>query len=492
MSLDADRLVPAAAASDASAELPAQGSLAPLASVHDQLYRYAEDLRELMERNDALENHCDMLRKSTDRLQESREMLDELMRHSHDIHIITDATGEILQSNPAVALLAPQQRLTGDKLQRWVVPAQRARFLEFLTRVTTDGDAPDQDIEVHLQRADAAAPPLIVAAQAVPVRHAGAPGYLHWIMRDVTHLRETEFESQVSSMVFRSTTEGVMITDVDGAILAVNPAFSRITGYSTEEVIGRNPRFLKSGLQDAAFYADFWRSLRDKGEWQGQIYNRKKNGDVYSEWLTVSSASGADGEVLTFIAVFTDLSRLLEEEKRLAHLAHHDSLTDLPNRLLLEERLEQTLTQARRFGLPFTLIFIDLDRFKEVNDCHGHQAGDFVLKEVARRLSAAVREVDTVARLGGDEFVILAPGLVGDADIGGFCAKVIDTLARPIALGALVVDIGGSLGCAEFPRHGEEASVLLGHADAAMYRAKADGGNSYVIYAPHSDCASSD
>ncbi|MCX7171722.1 MAG: diguanylate cyclase [Proteobacteria bacterium] len=454
------------------------------ASLHDQLYRYAEDMEELIDSHSALEIHCENLKKSSARLMESSEVFDELMRTSHDIHIVTDTAGTILHCNPAVAAVAPPLRLTGEKLQDWVLPSHHNIFLALQAGVIDDSGSAKLDLEMYLRRQDGAAPPLIVSGRVLAVRREGEVNCLHWILRDVTYLRETEFESQISSMVFKSASEGVVITDMEGQILAVNPAFSRITGYSAEEAIGRNPRFLNSGLQDAAFYADFWRALLDNGNWQGEIYNRKKNGEIYPEWLTVSAARDSDGHILTYIAVFSDMSLMREEEKRLAHLAHYDSLTDLPNRLLLKDRLQQTLSQARRFGLPFTLIFIDLDRFKEINDLHGHQAGDQVLREAAKRLGAAVREVDTVARLGGDEFVILAPGLTGDENIGGFCTKILEALSPLIPVAALEVGIGGSFGCAEYPRHGEDEVTLMGHADAAMYQAKATGGDTYVIYDP--------
>lgn len=453
-------------------------------SLHDQLYRYAEDLQQLIERNGTLESHCESLRASSARLLESRKVLDDLMHNSRDIHIVTDRQGTVLQSNPAIAALAPLQRVVGSPLQDWVLPAHRGDFLALHMALVEGREVPSGELEMHLRREEQDAPPLIVSTQALAVGDQGTARCVHWILRDVTHLRETEFDSQISSMVFNSTAEGVLITDVDGAILAVNPAFSAITGYSSAEAIGRNPRFLNSGLQDEAFYADFWRALREHGNWQGEIYNRKKSGEVYPEWLTISAARDPEGRVLTYIAVFTDLSRLLKEEKRLAYLAHHDSLTNLPNRLLFEDRLEQTLSQARRFDQSFTLIFIDLDRFKAINDEHGHQTGDRVLQEAAQRLSAAVREVDTVARLGGDEFVILAPGLTGAADIGSFCAKVIDKLVQPIAIDAITVSIGGSLGCAEYPCHGEDPATLLKRADQAMYQAKAVGGNTHILFSP--------
>jgi diguanylate cyclase (GGDEF)-like protein/PAS domain S-box-containing protein len=452
------------------------------AALHDQLYRYAEDLQQMVERNGELEAHYETLRESSERLIESREELDELVRSSRDIHIVTGADGTILQSNPAGVALAPLTRLTGRKLDNLVLPSHREAFLSLQSEAIEGGESPRSGHEMHLRREGGGDSPLIVSAQVLAVRKDGEARYLHWILRDMTHQREAEFETQISTMVFKHADEGVMITDIEGTILVVNPAFCRITGYSAEEVLGQTPRILSSGMQDAAFYAAFWQDLRENGRWQGEIYNRRKNGDIYPEWMTVSAARDADGGILSYIAVFTDLSRLLRAEKRLSYLAHHDSLTGLPNRLLFQDRLAQTLAQAKRSGVQFTLIFIDLDNFKPINDTLGHAIGDRVLQEAANRLSGSVRECDTVARLGGDEFVILAPGLVGDTDIGGLCNKMIDALRQPIQTRGNELFIGGSFGCAEYPNHGNDEAVLLKCADMAMYKAKAAGGNSYAIY----------
>jgi diguanylate cyclase (GGDEF)-like protein/PAS domain S-box-containing protein len=468
--------------------LPADGQAVRLpgsarsATLHDQLYRYAEDLQQMVERNGELEAHYEALRESSDRLLESREELDKLTQSSRDIHLITNASGTILQSNPAGAVLAPLSHLLGRQLNDLVFPSHHDTFLALQSNAIEGKESLEQKHEMHLQRETGNGSPLIFTAQALAVRKEANVTYLHWILRDVTAQRENEFENQISSMVFKSADEGVMITDIEGTILAVNPAFTRITGYSAEESIGHTPRLLSSGMNDAMFYREFWQSLRESGRWQGEISNRKKNGEIYPEWLTVSAARDTDGGILSYIAVFSDLSRLLRAEKRLSYLAHHDTLTGLPNRLLFQDRLAQMLVQAKRSGIQFTLIFIDLDNFKPINDSLGHAAGDHVLQEVARRLVSTVRECDTAARLGGDEFVVLAPGLVGDTDIGILCDKLIDALSQKMLIEGNELFIGGSFGCAEYPFDGEDEVALLKNADAAMYKAKAAGGSAYVIH----------
>lgn len=279
-------------------------------------------------------------------------------------------------------------------------------------------------------------------------------------------------------MVLRNAVEGVMVTDHNGQILAVNPAFSQITGYSETECIGQNTRLLSSGRQDQHFYSQFWQTLRDKGNWKGELYNKRKNGEVYLQHLSISAVCDGAGRVLSYISILFDQS---QTEKRHAHLAHHDALTGLANRVLLEERIGQQLSQARRSAGKFTLIFIDLDKFKQINDMLGHAVGDGVLREAANRLTSAVRESDTVARLGGDEFVILATDLAGDDDIRMLCHKTIMALCKPMRIDGHEVYIGSSLGCAEYPRHGADQASLMRHADQAMYQAKSAGGNICVI-----------
>lgn len=452
-------------------------------TVHEQMYRYAEDLQQMLERQQTLEENCASLRDACSRLAESRDVLDSLIGHSADLHVVTDLAGVILQCNPASSVIAPMRDLLGSNLRNWVQGSYRDNFDALRESALHSTDTAAQ-WELRLRSSAEVGPGLIVSAHALAVQREGEVRNLYWVLRDVTRFREVEFESQISTMVFNTATEAVMITDLEGEILAVNPAFSRITGYSAEEAVGRMPRMLRSGLHDEGFYREFWKSLKDAGTWQGEIFNRRKSGEIYPGWLTVNAAHDSDGRVLSYVAVFSDLTRILQTERRLAYLAHHDMLTGLPNRLMFQDRLEHTLTQARRSGQPFTLIFIDLDRFKQINDSLGHEMGDIVLKEAAARLSSSVREADTVARLGGDEFVIIAPGLAGEAQIGLVATKLIDSLCLPIDIGDQQLFIGGSLGCASYPAHGDSDSLLLRHADAAMYRAKAAGGNTYMIHDP--------
>lgn len=474
--------------SDNSRPMPGQSVRLPgstrSVALHDQLYRYAEDLQQMIERNGKLEAHYDALRETCDKLSESRDELDRLLHASRDIHVVTDPAGTIVQTNPAAQILGACDGMAGCSLEAWVQPAYLADFLALQQGAAADGALGDRDCELHLTRKIPGEPTIIVIASVIGVRREGELHFLHWILHDVTHMREAEFETRLSSMVFKSSAEGIIITDVAGDILAVNPAFTRITGYTAAEVIGRNPRLLSSGVQSPGFYAEFWRALREEGVWQGEIFNRRKDGEIYPEWLNVTAVRGGDGQILSYIAVLSDLSRLMAAEKQLAYLAHYDSLTKLPNRHLFGDRLDRAIAQARRAGQKFSLLFVDLDRFKPINDSFGHIVGDGVLKEVAARLQGGVRESDTVARLGGDEFVIIAPGLCGEAEIGRLCAKLIDAISRPLSIDSRELSVGGSFGCAVFPDHGTDGLALLKRADDAMYRAKQVGGGCYALFGP--------
>jgi diguanylate cyclase (GGDEF)-like protein/PAS domain S-box-containing protein len=308
---------------------------------------------------------------------------------------------------------------------------------------------------------------------------------------DVTERNRTAQRLRQAASVFASTEEGVVITDPRGVILDVNAAFTEITGYSRAEAIGRTPRLLRSDRHDAAFYATFWAALKGEGGWRGEIWNRRKNGEVYPEWLTANAVRDADGALINYVAVFSDISGLMRSQAKLAHLAHHDALTDLPNRLLFLDRLSHAISRAERDGSQLAVLFVDLDGFKSVNDALGHLAGDRLLQEVAARLSGAIRRDDTVARLGGDEFVVLIERLHAPDDACALAGKLLDALAEPVALDGRELRVTGSIGISVYPRDGSVAEKLVQRADAAMYQAKAAGRNAWCCHVPGRADASS-
>jgi diguanylate cyclase (GGDEF)-like protein/PAS domain S-box-containing protein len=298
------------------------------------------------------------------------------------------------------------------------------------------------------------------------------------VIRDIRQRKEAEQGLRLGSSVIRQASEGIIVTDAKGNISMVNPAFSRVTGYSESEAIGANPKLLGSGRHDDEFYARMWASLLEHGYWQGEVWNRRKNGEVYPEWLSLSAIHDSEGHITNFVGMFSDISKLKEAEEDLERLAFYDPLTALPNRLLFRERLEHSLKAARRSSSKLTaVLYLDLDKFKPVNDTYGHTTGDALLQEVARRLSESVREVDTVARLGGDEFAIVLHE-VTDASIPQVIAnKIITAINEPIFVEGNYCHVGTSIGIAIAPAHSAEASTLVELADAAMYMAKKRGRN---------------
>ena len=450
-------------------------------ALHDQLYRYAQDLQVLMDDKNELEQRYETLAESYRQLSEGRAILENLVQSSHDMHLTTTPSGTILQCNTAAGRLAPAAVLVGQSLRTLVLPSHQADYDSLLAAAGNSSEAGVTERELWLRDPDSGASDLIVAVRLLPILKNDAVDAIHWMVRDLTRAREAEFDAQISSMVFRSATEGIMITDLEGDILAVNPAFSKITGYAAEEVIGRNPRILKSGVHDADFYQRYWADLKEKGHWQGELFNRKKNGEIYPQWLTITAARDSEGRILSYIAVFSDMSRLQEAEKRLSYIAYHDTLTGLPNRLLLLDRMRQSIAQARRGAFPLSVLFIDLDGFKQVNDTFGHEAGDHVLQETARRLQQIVRESDTVGRLGGDEFVIVANGLGNGEDTESLATKLVAALTRPIQVAGHELSVGCSIGISQY-EDGMDPEALLREADSAMYRAKQAGGGRYLSY----------
>jgi len=304
------------------------------------------------------------------------------------------------------------------------------------------------------------------------------------VTRDITEHHQQEERLRLAATVFRSTQEGVAITDAQARVLAVNPAFERITEYKESDVIGLNLRLLASGRHDREFFRAFWSELIETGFWQGEIWNRRKGGEIHPGWLAVSAVRDDDQQIVNFVSVYTDITRIPHAQTQLDRLAHHDALTDLPNRVLLHTRLSHTLERAQRSGSLCAVLFLDLDRFKPVNDQMGHEAGDELLKGVAKRLRLHLRDNDTVARIGGDEFVVVLEDLASPEGAEVVARAIIERMARPFALsGEREAHIGCSVGIALFPQDGTDGETLLRHADAALYAAKAAGRGTFKFFA---------
>lgn len=297
---------------------------------------------------------------------------------------------------------------------------------------------------------------------------------------DARNLAETQL--QLAAKVFESSVEGMTITDTDGAIVSVNRAFTEITGYTREEVLGHNPRILKSGLQDESFYRAMWDTLRRGEVWRGEIWNRRKNGEIYPEWLSVRGVADESGQTTHYIGVFADISEKKAIEERIAFMAHHDVLTGLPNRLLLADHFELAAASARRTRRRVALMFLDLDHFKQINDTLGHGVGDQYLRGIAQRLTGCLRAGDTLSRQGGDEFCVVLPDLGAASDAGCVADKLLAALRSPVEVSDHALTASASIGISIFPDDGETFATLLQRADTAMYAAKGSGRNTYSFF----------
>lgn len=322
----------------------------------------------------------------------------------------------------------------------------------------------------------------------IPDRNAAGdvPGFFV-LSVDVSALKAAEAELRLSEQIVKYAAEGIMVTDAQGRVLSVNPAFSRITGYTEQEVPGMDYRCLHAGKHEPDFYATLQRNVEAHGTWQGETWARRKNGDLFLAWLTHTAIPPADAEPVRYVTIFHDMTERWQNDERLRHLALHDTLTDLPNRTLLQERLHRLMSQSAREPRQLAILFVDLDGFKAVNDTWGHATGDTLLKEVAQRLLTLVRRSDTVARFGGDEFVLLLDNPQSRAELAQVAQRVIDAVAAPLPLDDNALQLGASIGIAMYPDDATDRERLLACADAALYAAKGAGKANYRFYSDLGD-----
>ncbi len=300
----------------------------------------------------------------------------------------------------------------------------------------------------------------------------------------LANLEQAQDRLELFAKMFENSGEAIVITDADKRILTVNPAFERITQYTATDVVGENPRLLSSGKQTAEFYQLMWATIEATGQWSGEIWNRRKDGETYPEWLSIGAVKNTHGQVINYISLFSDITKRKEAEQRIEFLAHYDSLTKLPNRALFADRLRRALVVAHRQKSKVGLMFLDLDKFKTVNDTLGHLAGDQLLKSVAERLKHCVRSSDTVCRQGGDEFLILLDDIHSIDDVSLVAEKIMRAMSNPHRLGEIDEIITFSIGAAMYPDDAPDDEMLMRCADLAMYRAKECGRNHFCLFQP--------
>ncbi|MGC9457664.1 MAG: EAL domain-containing protein, partial [Halothiobacillaceae bacterium] len=349
-------------------------------------------------------------------------------------------------------------------------------------------------LEQAIQAGDKAAGSLVVA-----IHGAGDPDFLPEeaellaaFARQVSLVlarREDEARMRLLARAVASSYDGIMVTDAENRIIEVNPALLRLSGYSRDELVGQSPSLLSSGRHDPGFYHRMWTSIDEHDFWRGEVWNRRKDGTVYAQMLSITVMRDDSGRITHHIGVSSDISHIKAHEDELARIANHDALTGLPNRRLLQDRIQQAIARARRDGRMLAVCFMDLDGFKPINDRYGHEVGDQLLVQVSRRLAETLRASDTLARLGGDEFVLLIGDLHDTDEAAPIARRLLELIATPISLAVGEVRVSGSVGLALYPDDGEDADILLRHADHAMYQAKSEGKNRFCRFSPEETLA---
>jgi diguanylate cyclase (GGDEF)-like protein/PAS domain S-box-containing protein len=371
---------------------------------------------------------------------------------------------------------------THDDWVRQAHPADQSQVAAAM-QDCLDGKTERYVVEYRARCKDASFRWVLVRGMVVLRNESGEPLRMIGTLADIDERKHNEEKLSLAACVFASAGEGILITSADGKIVDVNSSFTRITGYSRDEVIGKDPRLLSSSRHQTEFFAAMWRDLNETGFWRGEIWNRRKNGQVYTEIQTITAVRDAQDKVQYYVALYSDISQLKERESDLEQIAHYDALTGLPNRVLLADRLRQAMASTQRRERQLGVAFLDLDGFKFINDQYGHEIGDLMLIAISNRMKQALRDGDTIARLGGDEFVALLPDLVDVASCLPMLSRIVSDVAQPVTLGEHVLQISVSLGVTFFPQKTTlEADDLLRQADHAMYKAKIAGKNRYHLF----------
>ena len=448
-------------------------------------------LHELHVHQIELEMQNDALRQSQIELEASRDRYVDLYEFAPVGYLTLSRSGLIEQINLTGAALLGEDRtrLLQRRFVRWIVPEEQDYWQRQFMQATQKGER--QSCEFSMQRGDGSR--FYAHMECLP--QAGSEPQVRITLSDISTRRRAEEELRIAAIAFDSQ-EGMMVTDSHGVIVRINHAFTRLTGYRAEEAVGQTPALLHSGRHDKLFYDRMWQTLKENGYWQGEVWNRRKNGKIYAEWLTISAVNAPDGETTHYVGSFTEITQNSEAEAEVHRLAYYDPLTHLPNRRLLLDRLGQALASSTRSGRYGAVVFLDLDNFKTLNDTRGHAVGDLLLAEVAQRLQDGMREGDTISRLGdtisrlgGDEFVLVLEDLSLDdaqatAQARLVCEKIRAVMAQPYILDGREFHCTASLGITLFNNHEQSVDTLLKQADLALYRAKAAGRNCLRFFNP--------
>ena len=398
--------------------------------------------------------------------------------------VYADVSRRIQRVNPAFTAMFGYELREVINKETSVLYSSFDDFLEQgVQRFNSDGKGSKESYQIHYQRKNGEVFFGKTVGTTVRDNNAQVVGMLG-LIEDITEYKKAEEYRRLSAQVIDNTSEGVMITDAEGTIVEVNNSFLTITGYTQDEVIGKNPRVLSSGYHDHSFYRKMWSSLQHTGQWKGEIWNRRKDGSIFPELQHVNAVKDEKSTITHFVSIFSDISKDKKTQEEIDYLAHYDPITKLPNRLMLNARLEQAISRARISDKHVGVIFIGIDRFKYINDSFGYHLGDDVLKRIAERLQASLGDNYFAARIGGDEYVLLAEDLKEVEQISLVVQKAFEVFKKPIGISEREVQLSASLGVCVYPNDGEEKSLLLRNADSAMYQAKKEGRNTYRFYTP--------
>lgn len=433
-----------------------------------------------------LEMQNEELQRAHTALEASRDRYIDLYEFAPISYLTLSADGMIAEINLTGSKLlgVDRKQLVHRRFARFVADQDKDRWHRLFLAIMGDTEREKHCFNLLLMRGDNA----VIHAQFDCQRRSSLSGspMLHMALADTTQLFHAEADLRIAATAFESQ-EGIFITDANCVIIKVNKAFTNITGYSAEEVIGKTPHILKSGRHDADFYASMWATIKSTGIWHGEIYNARKNGDIFPEWLTITAVHGDDGNAQYYVATVTDITEQKAATEQIERLAFYDPLTNLPNRRLLKDRLHLALATSARSKRHGALLFIDLDNFKALNDTLGHNIGDLLLQQVAQRLVSSIREEDTAARPGGDEFVVMLEGLSESAEEAAIYAqitgkKILAALNKPYLLAGHDYQCTSSIGATLFSNHLLQEDELLKHVDIAMYQAKREGRNTLCFF----------
>jgi len=444
-----------------------------------QLLRYAQDLQELMAQHTRLQQHYQLVLQFMRHGKHKGDLLLDMVLQPSALYLVTNDRGDISFASPAASkvLGSSGAGLNGLPIGQLVPDAQWPTLDGLLDRL--NGSNASQAIQQRkLVFGCPGAPAKPQTFDAIVLRVKGLERFeICWLLQAEKSANASAFEVQMDLLMQSEGDDGMLLVGSDGRISAVNPGFTNITGFSELDAVGKSPRILGAGHNAPDFYETFWATLNDQGHWCGEIFNRRKNGQIFLEWLSVTAVKDSDGGTLSYVGAFADMTQHSSAADSLAKLAFHDPLTGLPNRRLLEDRLGKAIAgvEGVQGGAGLCLLYMDLNRFKPINDELGHDVGDLVLREVGSRLQAAVRRHDTVARVGGDEFVVLLQRVDSTEVITHVTAAILNALSEPIQAGDHTLRVGASVGIARYPSDGTDATALLKHADTAMYRAKRSG-----------------